>query len=124
MKQDSTGNVNEVPVDLPETLTREKAVLTRKHFEELEGFLRARDVDAICDRTHRLTRAWCEANRRDPDLVIEFFVASGGFCDCHIPDLLVDLYCQAPSIVFLPSRWCFPERARVAVHIALEDLED
>ncbi len=74
MKQDSTGNVNEVPVCLPETPTREKAVLTRKHFEELEGFLRARDVDAICDRTHRLTRAWCEANGRDPDPIIEFLL--------------------------------------------------
>ncbi len=62
VEQDATDNVNEVPAGLLGTLIKENAVkegsgilarldnkavnttdyLTRKHFEELEGFLRAR----------------------------------------------------------------------------------
>jgi len=69
---------------------REREYLNREKVAELEGFLNGRNVEVVCDLTHRLTRTWCKQNGVDPDLVVDFLIQSGGFCDCGVPDLLIE----------------------------------
>jgi hypothetical protein len=101
---------------------KEREYLKREKVADLEGFLNQQNINMVCDRTHRQTRAWCQQEGVDPDLVVGFLIRSGGFCDCHVPDLLIDLYCLEMPGWSLPTSWCIPDRALAAVECAREDM--
>ena len=39
---------------------------------------------AGCDRSLRLTRAWCAENGMDTDAVLEWARENNGYCDCEV----------------------------------------
>jgi hypothetical protein len=99
---------------------KEREYITRRQVGELEGFLNEQNAVEVCDRSHRLTRAWCQQENVDPDSLVDFLIQSGGFCDCHVPDLLVDLYCREMSVWRFPTTWRLPDRVLAAVGCARE----
>ena len=101
---------------------KEREYLKREKVAELEGYLNGQLLRKVCDRTHRLTRTWCQQEDVDPDLVTGFLIRSGGYCDCHVPDLLVDLYCLEMPGWLLPTSWCLPDRAHAAAECARLDM--
>ena len=102
---------------------RAREYLKREQVPELEAFLNGRKVEEVCDLTHCLTRTWCQSKGVDPDLVVDFLIQSGGFCDCSVPDLLIDLYCCETPGWLLPTSWRVHDRCVAATQIALEELD-
>ena len=102
---------------------REREYLNREKVAELEGFLNKQNVEEVCDKTHHQTRAWCRQEGVDPDLVVDFLIQSGGFCDCGVPDLLIDLYCCETPGWLLPTSWRVHDRCLAATQIALDELD-
>ncbi len=102
---------------------REREYLNREKVAELEGFLNRQNVEEVCDQTHCLTRAWCRQEGVDSDMVVDFLIQSGGFCDCSVPDLLIDLYCCETPGWLLPTSWRVHDRCLAATKIALDELD-
>ena len=103
---------------------RGREYIKREKVAELEGFLNKQNVGEVCDLTHRLTRTWCQYKGVDPDLVVDFLIQSGGFCDCSVPDLLIDLYCCETPGWLLPTNWRVHHRCLAATQIALDELDN
>jgi hypothetical protein len=40
--------------------------------------------EAGCDHSLRITRRWLDGTTHDPDRVIAWLQANGGFCDCEV----------------------------------------